>query len=185
MLPRGNKNVCRCALIVAATFFSACAQPAATPERLPPAPDAIVNKGDRVTEAQLMDIVTRVSPAAVAELQVRGASTVFVDVAGMSGWDDRLLAWIAAVLPVKIGSELEKAGFRLSKNRAAQKTLPAGTNTNVPVTKRFDLQPVPDFVVVLTVSLTSAPGTVTLCVQPPSDFLSLKRCEQRQSFEVR
>jgi hypothetical protein len=43
-----------------------------------------------------VDIVTRVNPAAVAELHVRGSLTVFIDVAGMNGWDDRRLAWIAA-----------------------------------------------------------------------------------------
>lgn len=138
-----------------------------------------------MTEAQLVDIVLRVSPAAAAELHRRGASTVFVDVAGMSGWDARQLAWIAAELPRKVGAELEKADFKLSKNRATQNGPPPETNTNVPLVKRFDLQPAPDLVVGLSVSLTSAPGTVTMCVQAPSEFLSSRPCEHRQSFEVR
>ncbi len=138
-----------------------------------------------MTEAQLADIVLRVSPVAAAELHRRGASAVFVDVAGMSGWDARQLAWIAAELPRRVGAELEKAGFKLSKNHAAQNAPPPGTNTNVPLVKRFDLRPAPDLVVVLSVSLTSAPGTITMCVQLPSEFLSSRRCEQRQSFEVR
>ena len=137
-----------------------------------------------MTEAQLMDIVSRVSPVAAAELHRRDAATVFVDVADMSGWDARQLAWIAVELPRRVGMELEKAGFNLSKNLAAQNAPPPETNTNVPVVKRFDLQPPPDFVMVLSVSLTSAPGMVTMCVQPPSEFLSFGQCEQRQSFEV-
>jgi hypothetical protein len=142
-------------------------------------------KGVVVTEAQLADIVSRVSPAAAAELHRRGASTVFVDVAGMSGWDARQLAWIAAELPRRVGAQLEKAGFKLSKNCATQNTPPPETNTNVPVVKRFDLRPAPDLVVVLSVSLTSAPGAITMCVQPPSEFLNSRPCDQRQSFEVR
>jgi hypothetical protein len=173
------------ALIVTVILLAGCSQPAAAPQGLPPAPGPIEKKGAIVTEEQLADIVSRVSPAAAAELHMRGASTVFVDVAGMSGWDDRQLAWIAVQLPLKVGAELEKAGFKLSKNRATQNVPPAGTNTNVPVAKRFDLRPVPDFVVVLSVSLTCAPGTITMCVQPPAEFLSFKQCEQRQSFEVR
>jgi hypothetical protein len=77
-----------------------------------------------------------------------------------------------------------ESGFKLSKNRATQKAAPPGTNTNVPLVKRFDLRPVPDLVVVLSVSLTSAPGTITMCVQPLSEFLSSRLCEQQQSFEV-
>ncbi len=171
-------------LIIVATVLAGCEQSAATPQGSP-APDSIEKKGVVVTEAQLVDIVSRVSPAAAAELHRRGASTVFVDVAGMSGWDDRQLAWIASELPRRVGAELEKAGFKLSKNRAPQNAPPPGTNTNVPVIKKFDLRPAPDLVVVLSVSLTSAPGMITMCIQPPSEFLSSKRCEERQSFEVR
>jgi hypothetical protein len=172
-------------LIIIGTILAGCSRPAAAPEGAATVPDATEKKGGIVTEGQLVDIVSRVCPAAAAELHRRGASTVFVDVAGMSGWDDRQLAWIGAELPRRVGAELEKAGFKLSKNRAAQNVPPPGTNTNVPLVKRFDLRPAPDLVVVLSVSLTSAPGTVTICVQPPSEFLSFRRCEQRQSFEVR
>ncbi len=172
-------------LIMVATILAGCSQPAAAPQGSPPAPDLIEKKGVVVTEAQLVDIVSRVSPAAAAELHRRGASTIFVDVAGMSGWDSWQLAWIATELPRRVGAELEKAGFKLSKNRAAQNAPSPGTNTNVPLVKSFDLRPAPDLVVVLSVSLTSAPGTITMCVQPPSEFLSSRRCEQRQSFEVR
>jgi hypothetical protein len=176
----------RFCLIIVATILAGCLQPAAAPQGSPSAPpDSIEKKGVFVTEAQLVDIVSRVSPAAAAELHRRGASTVFVDVAGMNGWDAPQLAWIAVELPRRVGMELEKAGLKLSKNRAAQNAPPPGTNTNVPLVKRFDLRPAPDFVVVLSVSLTSGPGTVTMCVQPPSEFLSSRRCEQRQSFEVR
>jgi hypothetical protein len=172
-------------LIIVATILAGCSQPAAALQGSPLAPDSIERKGVVVTEAQLVDIVSRVSPAATAELHRRGASTVFVDVAGMSGWDAQQLAWIAEVLPHRVGAELEKAGFKLSKNCAVQNAPPSGTNTNVPLVKTFDLRPAPDLVVVLSVSLTSAPGTITICVQPPSEFLSSRRCEQRQSVEVR
>ncbi len=172
-------------LIIGATLLSGCSQAAAAPQGSPLVSDLIEKKGIVVTEAQLLDIVSRVSPAAAAELHRRGALTVFVDVAGMSGWDARQLAWIAEELTRRVGAQLEKSGFKLSKNRAAQNAPPPGTNTNVPLVKRFDLKPAPDLVVVLSVSLTSAPGTITLCMQPPSEFLSSKRCEQRQSFDVR
>jgi len=173
------------ALIVVATILAACSQSAAVPQGSPPATGSIEKRGVVMTEEQLADIVSRVSPAAAAELRRRGASTVFVDVAGMSGWDNRQLAWIAAQLPHRVGVELEKAGFKLSKNLAAQNALSPGTDTNVPVVKRFDLRPAPDLVVVLSVSLISVPGTITMCVQSPPEFLSFKRCEQRQRFEVR
>jgi hypothetical protein len=137
-----------------------------------------------MTEEQLVDIVSRVSPAAAAELHRRSASTVFVDMAGMSGWDARQLAWIATQLPRRVGAELEKAGFKLSKNYAVQNAPPPETNTYVPLVKRFDLRPAPDLVVVLSVSLTSLPGTVTMCVQPPSEFLNFRRCEHPHSFSV-
>jgi len=172
-------------LIIVAAFLAGCSQPAAAPKGSPQAPDLTEKKGVVVTEAQLVDIVSRVSPVAAAELHKRDAATVFVDVADMSGWDARQLAWIAAELPRRVSTELEKAGFKLSKNRATQNAPPPGTNTNVPVVKRFDLRPAPDLVVVLSVSLTSVPGTITMCVQLPSEFLSSRRCEQRQSFEVR
>ncbi len=163
--------------VIIAIILVGCSQPAA--------PDSIEKKGIVVTEAQLVDVVSRISPAAAAELHRRGASTVFVDVAGMSGWDARQLAWIAEELPRKVGAEIEKAGFKLSKNRAEQSAPLPETNTNVPMIKRFDLRPAPDLVVVLSVSLTSTPGTITMCVQPPSEFLSFRQCEQRQIFEVR
>jgi hypothetical protein len=172
-------------LIIVATILAGSKLPGAASQGSLPAPDSIEKKGVVVTEAQLRDVVLRVSPAAAAELHRRGASTVFVDVAGMSGWDARQLAWIAAELPRKVGAELEKVGFKLSKNRAPQNAPPPETNTNAPLVKRFDLQPVPNLVVVLSVSLISAPGTITMCVQPLSEFLSSKRCEQRQSFDVR
>ncbi len=168
-----------------ATIFMGYSQPAAATQERLSSPDSSKKKGVVVTEAQLVDIVSRVSPAAVAELRSRGASTVFVDVAGMSGWDARQLAWIAAELPRRVGAELEKASFKLSKNHAPQNAPSPLTNTNVPVVKSFDLRPPPDLVVVLSVSLTSAPGTITMCVQLPSEFLSSRRCEQRQSFEIR
>ncbi len=178
--------MCLFGLIIVGIILAGCLQPAAAPQGSPAEPNSIEKKGVAVTEAQLVDIVSRMSPAAAAELYRRGASTVFVDVAGMSGWDARQLAWIAAELPQRVGAELEKAGFKLSKNCAVQNPPPPpGADTNVPVVKRFDLQPVPDLVVVLSVSLTSAPGTITMCVQPPSEFLSSRRCEQRRSFEVR
>lgn len=172
-------------LIIVATILEGFSQTAAAPQKSLLSPDSIEKKGVTVTEAQLVDIVQRVSPAAAAELHRRGASTVFVDVAGMSGWDARQLAWISEELPRRVGAELEKRGFTLSINRAAQNAPPTETNTNVPLIKKFDLRPAPDLVVVLSVSLTSAPGTITLCVQPPSEFLSFRRCEERQSFEVR
>ena len=172
-------------LIVIAALLAGCSQTAAAPQRPPGEQDSTEKKGDVVTEAQLVDIVSRVSPAAAAELQKRGASTVFVDVAGMSGWNARQLAWIAEELPRRVGAELKKAGFKLSKNRAAQNAPPPETNTNVPLVKKFDLRPAPDLVVVLSVSFTSTPGTITMCVQPPSEFLSSTRCEERKSFEVR
>jgi hypothetical protein len=173
-------------LIIVATILAGYSQPAAAQQGPPLAPDSIERKGVVVTEAQLVDIVSRVSPAAAAELRRRGASTVFVDVAGMNGWDARQLAWIAEELPHRVGVELVKAGFNLSKNCAAQKIAPPpGANTNAPLVKRFDLRPAPDLVVVLSVLLTSAPGTVTICLQPPSEFLSSRRCEHQQSFELR
>ncbi len=180
--PRG-RNIRLFGLIIVATILAGCTQPEAASQGSPP--DSVEKKGVVVTEAQLVNIVSRVSPAAAAELHSRGASTVFVDVVGMSGWDARHLAWIAEELPRRVGAELEKAGFKVSKNRAAQNAPPPETNTNVPLVKRFDLWPVPDLVVVLSVSLTSAPGTITMCVQPPSEFLSFRRCEERKSFEVR
>jgi len=185
MLLHERRNMRLSRLVVFAAIFAGCSQSAAPPQGSPSEPGSIEKKGVVVTEAQLMDIVSRLSPAATAELDKRDAATVFVDVADMSGWDARQLAWIAAELPRRVGVELEKAGFKLSKNRATQNSPPPGTNTNVPLVKRFDLQPPPDFVVVLSVSLTSAPGTVTMCVQPPSEFLSSRCCEQQQSFEVR
>ena len=185
MLLPERRNMRLSRLVISAAILAGCLQPAAAPQGAPQASDLTGKKGVVVTEAQLVDIVSRVSPAATAELDKRDAATVFVDVADMSGWDARQLAWIAAELPRRVGAELEKAGFKLSKNRATQNSPPPGTNTNVPLVKRFDLQPPPDFVVVLSVSLTSAPGTVTMCVQPPSEFLSFRRCEQQQSFEVR
>ena len=173
-------------LFIVTFILVGCLQPAAALQEAPPAPDLIEKKRVVVTEAQLVDIVSRVSPAAAAELRRRGASTVFVDVAGMNGWDARQLAWIAEELPHRVGVELEKAGFKLSKNCAAQKNAPPpGANTNAPLVKRFDLRPAPDLVVVLSVLLTSAPGTVTICLQPPSEFLSSRWCEHQQSFELR
>ncbi len=172
-------------LIIVVTIIAGWSQPPAAPQGSPSAPDSIEKKGVVVTEAQLMDIVSRVSPAAAAELHRRGASTVFVDVVGMSGWDARQLAWIASELPRRVGADLEKAGFKLSENRAVQNAPPPGTNTYMPLVKKFDLRPAPDLVVVLSVSLTSAPGTITMCVQPRSEFLNSSRCEQRQSFELR
>ncbi len=170
-------------LIIVVTILAGCTQPEAASQGSHP--DSVEKKGVVMTEAQLVNIVSRVSPAAAAELHKRGATTVFVDVAGMSGWDARQLAWIAEELPRRVGAELEKAGFKLSKNHAAQNAPPPGTNTNVPVVKRFDLRPAPDLVVVLSASLTSAPGTITMCVQPLPEFLSSRRCEEPQSFEVR
>ncbi|MEN6320335.1 MAG: hypothetical protein ABFD82_16485 [Syntrophaceae bacterium] len=170
-------------VLIVAIILTTCSQSSEAPQGSPPG--AIEKKGVVVTETQLEDIVSRVSPAAAAELHRRFASTVFVDVAGMSGWDARQLAWIAAQLPHRVGMELEKAGFTLSKNLAEQNAIQPGTNTNLPVVKRFDLRPAPDLVVVLSVSLTSAPGTITMCVQQQPEFLSFKQCEQRQSFEVR
>jgi hypothetical protein len=163
--------------LIIATILAGCSQPAAAPQGSPSAPHSTEKKGVIVAEAQLVDIVSRVSPAAAAELHRRGASTVFVDVAGMGGWDALQLAWTAAELPRRVGAEIEKAGFKLSKNRAAQNAPPPETNTNVPVVKRFDLRPVPDLVIVLSIELTSSPGTITTCVQPLSEFLSSKRCE--------
>ncbi len=185
MLPTEKRKMGLFGLIIIATILMDCSQLAAAPQGVLSPLDPIEKKGVVVTEAQLMDIVSRVSPAAAAELHRRGALTVFVDVAGMSGWDAHQLAWIASELPRRVGAELEKAGFKLSKNHAPQNAPPPGTNTNVPLVKRFDLRPAPDLVVVLSVSLTSAPGTITMCVQPPSEFLCSRRCEQRQSFEVR
>ncbi len=177
--------MCLFGLIIVATILAGSSQAVAAQERSPQPPDSIEKKGVVVTEAQFVDIVSRVSPAAAAELHSRGATTVFVDVAGMSGWDARQLAWIAEELPRRVGAELERAGFKLSKNRAAQNAPPPGTNTNVPLIKKFDLRPAPDLVVVLSVSLTSTPRTIMMCIQPPSEFLSFRRCEERQSFEVR
>jgi hypothetical protein len=182
LLPeRRNMRVFR--QVIVAFILAVCLQPAAALQGSP-APDSIERKVVVVTEEQLVDIVSRLSLAAASELQRRGASTVFVDVAGMSGWDAQQLAWIAGELPHRVGAELEKSGFKLSKNCAAQNGPPQGTNTNAPLVKRFDLRPAPDLVVVLSVLLTSAPGTITICVQPPSEFLSSRRCEQRQSFEL-
>jgi hypothetical protein len=172
-------------LIVVATILAGYSQPAAAQHGPPLAPDSIERKGVVVTEAQLVDIVSRVSPAVAAELHARRATTVFVEVAGMSGWDARQLAWIAEELPHRVGAEFEKAGFKVSKNCAVQNAPPPGTDTNVPFVKRYDLRPVPDLVVVLSVSLTSAPGTISSCVQRPTEFLSYKGCEQRQSLQLR
>jgi len=174
----------RLGLITLATILTGCSQSPLAPHGSSSAPDSIEKKGVVMTEEQLLDIVSRLSPAAAAELHRRGAATVFVDVAGMSGWDTQQLAWIATQLPYRVGAELEKAGFKLSRNYAAQDAPPPGTNTYMPLVKRFDLRPAPDLVVVLSVSLTSSPRTVTMCVQPASDFLNSRRCEQRQSFSV-
>lgn len=172
-------------LIMVVTLLAGHLQPAAAPQGLIPAPGSREKKGFVVTETQLMDIVSRVAPAAAAELHKYSASTVFVDVAGMSGWDTRQLAWIATELPRRVGTELVKTGFKLSKNHAVQNPPSPETNTNVPLVKSFDLRPLPDLVVVLSVSLISSPGTIAMCVQSPSEFLSSQSCERRQSFEVR
>jgi hypothetical protein len=172
-------------LIIVATILAGYSQPAAAQQGPPLAPDSIERKGVVVTEAQLVDILSRVIPAVTAELHARRATTVFVEVAGMSGWDAQQLAWIAEELPHRVSAEIEKAGFKISKNCAAQNVPPPGTDTNVPIVKRYDLRPVPDLVVVLSASLTSAPGTISSCVQRPTEFLSYKGCEQRQNFELR
>jgi|WetSurMetagenome_2_1015567.scaffolds.fasta_scaffold06930_9 hypothetical protein len=172
-------------LIIVVTILVGYSEPAEAQQGPSLAPDLIERKGVVVTEAQLVDILSRVSPAVTAELHARRATTVFVEVAGMSGWDARQLAWIAEELPHRVGVELEKAGFQVSKNCAAQNAPPPGTDTNAPLVKRYDLRPMPDIVVVLSASLTSAPGTISSCVQRPTEFLSYKGCKQRQSFEVR
>ena len=171
-------------LITLASMLTSCSRPPAARQGPSSAPDSSERKAVVMTEEQLADIVSRVGPAAAAELHRRRASTVFVDTAGMSGWDARQLAWIAAQLPRRVGAELEKAGFKLSKNYAAQNAPPPETNTTVPLLKKFDLRPAPDFVLVLSVLLTSPPGTVTMCVQPPSEFLNFKPCDRPQSFIV-
>jgi hypothetical protein len=172
-------------LIIVATILAGYSQPAAVQQGPPLASDSIERKGVAVTEAQLVDIVSRVSPAVTAELHARRATTVFVEVSGMSGWDARQLAWIAEELPHRVSAEIEKAGFKVSKNCAAQNVPPPGTETNVPIVKKYDLRPLPDLVVVLSASLTSAPGTISSCVQRLTEFLSYKGCEQRQNFELR
>ena len=185
MLTPENRKMSLFGLFIVTFILAGCLQPAAALQGAPPAPDSIEKKGVVVTEAQLVDIVSRVSPVAAAELHRRRASTVFVEMAGMSGWDAQQLAWIAEELPHRVGAELEKAGFKVSKNCAEQNAPPPETNTNVPLVKRYDLRPAPDLVVVLSASLTSAPGMITICVQRPSEFLSSRVCEKRQSFEVR
>jgi hypothetical protein len=172
-------------LIIVATILVGYSEPAEVQQGPPLMPASIERKGVVVTEAQLVEIVSRMSPAVAAELHARRATTVFVDVAGMSGWDARQLAWIAEELPHRVSAELEKAGFKVSENCAAQNAPSPGKDTNVPLVKRYDLQPVPDLVVVLSASLTSAPETISSCVQRPTEFLSYKGCKQRQSFEVR
>lgn len=171
--------------IIVATILAGCLQPAAALQQSSPTPDLIDKKGVVVTEAQLMDIVYRVSPVAAAELHRRRASTIFVEMASMSGWDAQQLAWIAEELPRRVGAELEDAGFKVSRNCAEQDAPSPEMNTNVPLIKRYDLRPVPDLVVVLSASLTSSPGMITICVQRPSEFLSSRVCEKLQSFEVR
>jgi hypothetical protein len=171
-------------LIMLAAILTGCSQTSAAPQGLPSVPDSIEKQGVVMTEEQLVDIVSRVSTAAAAELHKHRASTVFVDMAGMSGWDARQLFWIAAELPRRVGVELEKAGFKISKNCATQNAPSPGTETDVPLLKTYDLRPLPDLVVVLSASLASTPGTIFSCVQRPTEFLSYKRCEQRQIFEV-
>jgi hypothetical protein len=183
MLLPERRNMRAFRLIIVA-FILAVLQPVVALQGSP-ASNSIERRAVVVTEAQLVDIVSRVSLAAAAELRRRGASTVFVDVAGMSGWDADQVAWINEELPHRVGVELEKAGFKLSKNCAAQNAPPPGANTNTPLVKRFELRPAPDFIVVLSASLTSPPGTITICIQSPSEFLSSRRCEQQLSFELR
>jgi hypothetical protein len=170
-------------LIMLSAILTGYSQSLAAPQGSS-APDLIGRQGVVMTEEQVLDIVSRVSPAAAAELHRRGASIVFVDMAGMSGRDARQLAWISSELPRRIGADLQKAGFKLSKNSATQNAPQPETNTYAPSVKRFDLQPAPDFIVVLSAALTSPPGTITFCIQPLSEFLSSRRCEQQQSFSV-